>query len=80
MEEKKKKKKNSICRLGDLSPIFCYLCLLVVFVFLSFYFFKKIPLLSASLAPTHFLLFTFLSPTVTGSTLVRLFYTLKERY
>lgn len=29
-------KKNSICCLGDLSPIFCYLCLLVVFVFWVF--------------------------------------------
>lgn len=29
-------KKNSICCLGDLSPIFCYLYLLVVFVFWVF--------------------------------------------
>lgn len=39
----KKKKKNSICCLGDLSPIFCYLCLLVVFVFfwVFIFFFKN---------------------------------------
>lgn len=49
-------------------------------LFFKFLFKKKRPLSSAALVLTHFLLFTFLSPTVTVFTPVHLLYTLKERY